>query len=240
VPAGRGRPAAAGGALPGRRLLRPDRRGRARAGRRIVCPPAGRPVLHAGGAAVLVSRRAVGGAGDQDPGLAEPAWYGDRPARSGAEHLRGGASGQGGVLISQHFAVLGAALPLAGFVSYIWDMTRGRAEPNRVSWALWASAPLIAFAAEIVQGTNMQVALVTVTLGLGPLLVRLVSLANGGCYWKLARLDVVCGGLSAAAIAAWVMTGRGDSAIALSIGADAFAAVPTVLKSYARPESESP
>src|SRR5262249_11535231 len=36
------------------------------------------------------------------------------------------------------------------------------------------------------------------------------------------------------------MTGRGDSAIALSIGADAFAAVPTVLKSYARPESESP
>ncbi len=144
------------------------------------------------------------------------------------------------MLISQHLAVLGAALPLAGFVSYIWDMTRGRAEPNRVSWALWASAPLIAFAAEIAQGTNMQIALVTFTLGLGPLLVLLVSFASRGCYWKLARLDVVCGGLSGAAIAAWVMTGRGDAAIALSIAADAFAALPTVLKSYARPESESP
>jgi predicted secreted protein len=144
------------------------------------------------------------------------------------------------VLISQHFAALGAALPLAGFVSYIWDMTRGRAEPNRVSWALWASAPLIAFAAEIVQGTNTQIAMVTLTLGLGPLLVLLVSFANRGCYWKLASLDVVCGGLSGAAIAAWVMTGRGDAAIALSIAADAFAAVPTLLKSYARPESESP
>jgi predicted secreted protein len=144
------------------------------------------------------------------------------------------------VLISQRFAILGAALPLAGFVSYIWAMTRGRAEPNRVSWALWASAPLIAFAAEIMQGTNMQIALVTFTLGLGPLLVLLVSFANRGCYWKLARLDVVCAGLSGAAIAAWVMTGRGDAAIALSIAADAFAALPTVLKSYARPESESP
>jgi predicted secreted protein len=143
-------------------------------------------------------------------------------------------------LISQRFAVLGAALPLAGFVSYIWDMTRGRAEPNRVSWALWASAPLIAFAAEIVQGTTMRIALVTFTLGLGPLLVLLVSFANRGCYWKLARLDVVCAGLSGAAIAAWAMTGRGDAAIALSIAADAFAAVPTVLKSYASPESESP
>jgi predicted secreted protein len=144
------------------------------------------------------------------------------------------------VLISQRFAVLGAALPLAGFVSYIWAMTRGRAEPNRVSWALWASAPLIAFAAEIMQGTNMQIALVTFTLGLGPLLVLLVSFANRGCYWKLARLDIVCGGLSGAAVAAWVMTGRGDAAIALSIAADTFAALPTVLKSYARPESESP
>jgi predicted secreted protein len=144
------------------------------------------------------------------------------------------------VLVSQHLAVLGAALPLAGFVSYIWDMTRGRAEPNRVSWALWASAPLIAFAAEIVQGTSMQIALVTFALGLGPLLVLLVSFANRGCYWKLARLDVVCGGLSGGAIAAWALTGRGDVAIALSIAADAFAALPTVLKSYARPESESP
>ena len=144
------------------------------------------------------------------------------------------------MLISQRFAILGAALPLAGFVSYIWAMTRGRAEPNRVSWALWASAPLIAFAAEITQGTNMQIALVTFTLGLGPLLVLLVSFANRGCYWKLARLDVVCGGLSGAAIAAWVLTGRGDAAIALSIAADAFAALPTVLKSYVRPESESP
>jgi predicted secreted protein len=86
----------------------------------------------------------------------------------------------------------------------------------------------------------MQVALVTFTLGLGPLLVLLVSFANRGCYWKLTRFDFICGGLSAAAITAWVMTGRGDAAIALSIAADAFAAVPTVLKSYARPESESP
>jgi hypothetical protein len=88
-------------------------------------------------------------------------------------------------VIDPDFAWLAAALPLAGFASYLRDTVRGKAQPNRVSWALWALAPLVAFVAELVQGTTLQVASVTLALGVGPLLVVLASLATP--FWAPAR-----------------------------------------------------
>jgi hypothetical protein len=143
-------------------------------------------------------------------------------------------------VISQHWAVLATALPLAGFASYARDTLAGRARPDRVSWALWAAAPLIAFAAEVASRTSLQVALVTLALGTGPLCVLAASLAARGASWRLTRLDLACGGLSALALVLWAVTGRGDTAIALAIAADALAAAPTVAKSWTDPGSESP
>ena len=143
-------------------------------------------------------------------------------------------------MVSPHLAIVGALLPLAGFAKYIRDMFRGDADPNRVSWALWALSPLIAFPAEVAQHARLQPALVTLALGLGPLAVLAVSLRRRECYWRLGRFDYICGALGVLALAGWAATRRGDVAITLSIAADALAAVPTVAKSYTHPESESP
>ncbi len=165
-------------------------------------------------------------------------------------------------MISQNFAALAAVLPLIGFAAYLRDTLRGKIPPNRVSWLLWGAAPMIAFAAELAEGTSLTVVLVTFALGFGPLLVLLATFANpapdpwhmatlrsiavnlvrrrGGDHnWKLTRFDFACGGISALALTAWGVTGQGDAAIALAIVADLFAAVPTIKKSYSRPESES-
>jgi hypothetical protein len=143
-------------------------------------------------------------------------------------------------VLSQHLAIVGALLPLAGFAKYIRDMFRGDADPNRVSWALWALSPLIAFPAELAQHARLQPALVTLALGLGPLAVLAVSLTRRECYWRLGRFDYICGAPAVLALTGWAVTRRGDVAIALSIAADALAAAPTVAKSYTHPESESP
>src|SRR5262249_26368417 len=45
--------------------------------------------------------------------------------------------------------------------------------------------------------------------------------------------------MSALALALWAATGRGAVAIALAIAGDGLAAVPTVAKSWSRPESET-
>jgi hypothetical protein len=165
-------------------------------------------------------------------------------------------------MISQNFAALAAVLPLIGFAAYLRDTLRGRIPPNRVSWLLWGAAPMIAFAAELAEGTSLMVALVTFALGFGPLLVLLATFADpthdpwhiatlrsiavnlvrrrgGDHHWKLTRSDFACGGISALALTAWAVTGQGDVAIAFAIAADLFAAVPTIKKSYSRPESES-
>jgi hypothetical protein len=148
-------------------------------------------------------------------------------------------------VINGEFAWLAIVLPLAGFASYFRDTLRGRTQPNRVSWALWAAGPAIAFAAELMQGTSLRVALVTLALGVGPLAVLIASLASKEAYWKTGRLDWVCAGFGAAALGALVtgiVTGRpstATAAIALSIAADACAAVPTIAKSWTHPESET-
>ncbi len=57
-------------------------------------------------------------------------------------------------MISQNFAALAALLPLIGFAAYLRDTLRGKIPPNRVSWLLWGAAPMIAFAAELAEGTR--------------------------------------------------------------------------------------
>jgi hypothetical protein len=133
-----------------------------------------------------------------------------------------------------------AVLPLAGFASYIRDTLRGRAQPNRMSWSLWAVAPLIAFGAELAQHVSLDVALLSFALGFGPACVVAASFVNPVAYWQMTNVDLYCGGLSLAALVAWAVTGQGGVALMFAIGADAAAAMPTIVKSWSSPWSESP
>lgn len=141
-------------------------------------------------------------------------------------------------MLDKKFVIIGALLNISGSINYVYNTVLGRTKPNRVSWTLWAIAPLVAFAAEIHQGVGLE-SLMTFMVGFGPLLVVSASLLNKQAYWKISRFDVVCGGLSLLALALWAITRSGDVAIALSIAADLLAAVPTLVKAYREPASES-
>lgn len=141
-------------------------------------------------------------------------------------------------MIDPRFAILAAVITLAGSASYAWATVRGRTQPNRVTWSLWTLAPMIAFAAELAQGVGVQ-AVLTFAVGFGPLLVVAASFLDPKAYASLTRLDLACGGLSVVALIGWALTGAGDIAIAFSILADLFAAIPTVRKAYLRPATES-
>ncbi|HTB48756.1 MAG TPA: hypothetical protein VK712_01600 [Verrucomicrobiae bacterium] len=142
-------------------------------------------------------------------------------------------------MLNQNFAILAALLPIAGSASYALDTLKTKTQPNRVSWLLWAIAPLIAFTAELVQHTSFRVSLLTFAVGFGPVLVVIASFANRKAYWKLTRFDIFCGSVSVLALILWAVTGKGNVAIFFSILADLFAAIPTIIKSYHHPKSES-
>jgi hypothetical protein len=141
-------------------------------------------------------------------------------------------------VIPVQFVFVGALLSLVGTASYIADTVRGRTHPNRVTWFLWALAPLIAFVAEVQQGVGLR-ALLTFTVGFGPLLVLIASFVDRRAYVRITRFDLACGSLSIVALVAWQLTGKGNVAIAFSLLADFMAAVPTLRKSYRQPHTET-
>jgi hypothetical protein len=125
-----------------------------------------------------------------------------------------------------------------GGLSYIIDTVNGKIQPNRVSWLIWCLAPFIAFIAEIQQGVGIQ-SLATFIVGFIPILVFIATFVNKKAVWKLNQIDLICGFLSVVGLSLWLMTKVGNLAIFFSILADGLASIPTIIKSYYHPESES-
>ncbi len=126
---------------------------------------------------------------------------------------------------------------LAAFV-YIRSMLVGNTKPNRVSWLMWAIAPLIATAAALSNGVGWAV-LPVFMAGFSPFLIFAASFYTKKAYWKLSTFDYVCGALSGLALIMWWLTKEPNIAIVFAIASDALAAVPTLTKALTNPETES-
>jgi hypothetical protein len=141
-------------------------------------------------------------------------------------------------VLDVHFVFLGVAIGAFGQALYVMDTIRGRTQPNRVTWLLWAVNPLLAFAAELNDGVGLQ-SLMTFMVGFGPLVVFAASFVNRQSLWKLRPLDYTCGALSIAGTIGWLVTRQALVALAAALAADALAGVPTLIKSWRFPQSES-
>jgi hypothetical protein len=142
-------------------------------------------------------------------------------------------------VINENFIYLGVLVSFLGCLSYLRDTLKGNIQPNKVSWFVWALAPLIAFFATIQQGVGIQ-SLLTFMVGFNPLLIFLASFVNKKAYWKLTKLDFLCGILAILGLILWQITAIGNIAILFGILADLLAGVPTIIKSYKSPETENP
>ncbi len=141
-------------------------------------------------------------------------------------------------MLNENFVYLGSAITFIGGFSYFLDTIKGKIQPNRVSWFLWALAPLIAFFAQIQQGVGIQ-SLLTLTFGLIPAMVFVGSFFNKKSFWKIEKIDIICGILSLLGLLLWYFTQVGNIAIFFSILADGLASLPTLVKAYNEPETEN-
>lgn len=141
-------------------------------------------------------------------------------------------------MIDERFVFVGLVIGLIGSISYVVDTIKGKTQPNRVTWFLWALAPFVAFSAMMDQGVGL-VSVMTLSVGIGPFLIFCASFFNKQSVWKMSRFDYVCGAFSLLALVGWYITKEANAAIALSLLADALALTPTLVKSIKDPESES-
>lgn len=140
-------------------------------------------------------------------------------------------------MINENFIFVAAVIQFAGGLSYLVNTIKGKTQPNRVSWLLWAVAPMIGFAAQIHEGVGLA-SLLTFMVGFNPAMVFIASFFNKKSVWKLGVFDYVCGAFSVLAIIIWQLTNLAMVAIVLSILADFFASIPTVVKAYRHPLTE--
>jgi len=139
----------------------------------------------------------------------------------------------------QYLVFLAAGAFLVSTYVYVRSMIKGRVKPNRVTWLMWSVAPMISFAAAVSSGVGLA-AVPVFMAGFSPLLVFTASFAVKGAHWKLVKLDYACGILSALALVFWAATSDPDVAILFAILSDALASVPTIIKGWQHPETESP
>jgi len=136
-----------------------------------------------------------------------------------------------------YLLLLGAGIQLATELFYVWTMFKGSTKPNRVTFLIWALAPMIAVPAALSEGAGWAVLPVFMS-GFGPLLVFVASFAAPGAYWKLGRLDYACGAFSLLALLLWWVTQNPFYAILFAILSDALALLPTLIKTWSHPETE--
>jgi hypothetical protein len=140
----------------------------------------------------------------------------------------------------QHWLVLlSAGISLTGAIAYIRDMFRGTSKPNLVTWGLWGFAPLIATGAALSAHADGWATVRIFMSGFGPLLVFLCGLCISQSYWKLSKFDYSCGLLSLIALGAWLIADSPVLAILLAAIADLFATIPTIIKAWKFPETET-
>ena len=76
-------------------------------------------------------------------------------------------------------------------------------------------------------------------VGFMPLLIFVASFHNSASVWKVRRIDYACGAMSVVGTVVWLVTRNGVLAISAAIAADFLAGVPTLMKSWTHPETET-
>ena len=138
----------------------------------------------------------------------------------------------------EYLVIVAAVASTLAALVYIRSMFTGRTKPNRVTWLMWAIAPMIAAVAALSNGVGWAV-LPVFMAGFSPLMIFTASFFAKKAYWKPSTFDYVCGALSGLALFMWWLTKDPNVAIVFAISSDALASIPTITKAWNNPETES-
>jgi hypothetical protein len=141
-------------------------------------------------------------------------------------------------MLPEYFAIIGAVIASLGGFYYLYETITGRAQPNRITWLLWGIFPMIIFVAQRAQGVE-GLSWTSFAAGFTPLLIVAASFFNKRAYWKSEPRDYYLMAAAVVGIILWAITDNPNLAILFSLLADMLAGIPTLIKSYKHPHTES-
>lgn len=141
-------------------------------------------------------------------------------------------------MLSSQFIYLIVASTIVGYYFYFKNMFFGETRPNLVSWFIWMLAPFVGAFFAFKAGAGLS-SIPILLAGLGPFLVLLFSFYNKNGYWKITTFDLIYGLFSVIALLFYILTKNLAISIIFVILSDGLAAVPTLIKSWHFPETET-
>ncbi len=136
-----------------------------------------------------------------------------------------------------YLGIIAGVISFGAYLIYFRSILKGESKPNRVTWWIWTFMGAILALSYYYSGAENTIWTPIVEF-IGPFLTALLSIkyGEGGTVDKT---DIVClcGGI--VSILLWIVTGNPVLALILNLAIDQFALIPTMKKSYLRPEGES-
>jgi len=130
----------------------------------------------------------------------------------------------------------GAILTTVSTLAYMWAIVRGPVRPQRMTRFLLAVITALSFVSLWAGNDRTGMWLALASFG-EALAVWIISLWRG--MGGTDRLDWICLGLCTAGVAVWLLSGESFVGLVASLVADAIACVPSLVKTFRLPYTES-
>jgi len=141
-------------------------------------------------------------------------------------------------MLPEEIIIIGVTINLVCSLWYVKSIVFGNTKPNLVSWFIWMLAPFVGTFLVLKAGAGFSATGIFIA-GFIPLLVIIVSLFKKNTFWKIQTFDLICGFFSLMALVLYLFTYNLGISILFAIISDGLAAIPTIIKSWKFPETES-
>jgi len=132
--------------------------------------------------------------------------------------------------------MVAGVIAFLAYVVYVVSILRGRSKPNRVTWWIWAFMGLVIGLSYYASGAQNTIWVPFVEF-IGPLSIALLSIKYGEGGLK-EKTDLICLFGAVFSIILWIIFNNPVVALVTSLIINSFAIIPTIKKSYLRPEGE--
>ncbi|HSX15280.1 MAG TPA: hypothetical protein VLF40_00650 [Candidatus Saccharimonadales bacterium] len=132
--------------------------------------------------------------------------------------------------------VLALCLNVIGYIPYIRDIWRGKVKPQRVTWAIWTILTTIAAVNQVKNGGGYS-SLFFISTAVLVSITFLLSIRKG--MGGASKLDMICLVLAIALFGYWATVHDTRISTLIAVIIDGIGAVPTIIKTYKHPETET-
>ena len=132
--------------------------------------------------------------------------------------------------------IVAGVIAFIAYIVYIKAILRGETKPNRATWFIWTFVGLVLATSYYFSGAENTIWVPFVEF-IGPLAIAILSIKYGEGGIK-SKLDIVCFVGAVISLILWFVFDSPVVALVTNLVIDVFALIPTIKKSYLRPEGE--